>query len=74
MRRKLTITIDEEVYEALHRVAGKRHVSQFIEKLARPHVIFDKNIEASYREMSQDLEREKEASEWSDGLIGDVCC
>ena len=39
MRKKLTITIDEEVYEGLRRVVGPRHISGFIETLARPHVV-----------------------------------
>ncbi len=34
MNRKLTITVSEAVYEGLHRTIGRRHISQFIEKLA----------------------------------------
>jgi len=30
------------------------------------------DIEASYREMAMDEERERVAHEWSEGLIGDV--
>ena len=39
MRKKFTITLDEQVYEALHRVIGGGSISQFIEDLVRPHVI-----------------------------------
>jgi predicted CopG family antitoxin len=39
MKRKLTITVSEAVYEGLHRTIGRRRISQFIEKLARPHVL-----------------------------------
>src|ERR1019366_1748926 len=39
MNRKLTITVSEAVYEGLHRTIGRRRISQFIEKLARPHVV-----------------------------------
>ena len=39
MQKKLTITIDEQVYDGLHRVIGPRKISQFIEGLVRPHVI-----------------------------------
>ena len=39
MHKKLTITVDEEVYESLHRVVGRQRISQFIETLVRPHVI-----------------------------------
>lgn len=39
MHKKLTITLDEKVYEGLHRVIGRRNISRFLEDLARPHVI-----------------------------------
>lgn len=71
MQKKLTITLDEEVYEGLHRVVGRRRISQFLERLARPHVV-DKDLEAAYREMAQDETREADALEWSEGIIGDV--
>jgi predicted CopG family antitoxin len=72
MKRKLTITVSEAVYEGLHRNIGRRRISQFIEKLARPHVV-PLDIEASYREMAADQAREQQALEWSEGLIGDAC-
>lgn len=71
MNRKLTITIDEEVYDGLYRRIGKRKISRFLESLARPHVI-DEDLEAAYRDMAADEVREAEAEEWSEGLVGDV--
>jgi predicted CopG family antitoxin len=71
MNRKLTITVSEAVYEGLHRTIGRRRISQFIEKLARPHVV-RQDMEASYRGMAADEAREQEALEWSEGLIGDA--
>jgi predicted CopG family antitoxin len=68
MNRKLTITVSEAVYEGLHRTIGRRRISQFIERLARPHVV-SQDIEASYRDMAADRAREQEALEWSEGLI-----
>jgi hypothetical protein len=68
--RKLTITLSEAVYEGLHRTVGRRRISQFIEKLARPHVVPD-DMEASYRDMAADQVREREALEWSEGVISD---
>lgn len=50
---------------------GRRRISQFIEKLARPHVV-PAEIEAAYREMAADRAREQEALEWSEGLIADA--
>ena len=71
MHKKLTITLDEKVYSALHRVIGRGSISRFIEDLVRPHVI-DQDLEAAYREMAQDLSREAEAFEWAEATIGDV--
>ncbi|OYV96518.1 MAG: addiction module antitoxin [Planctomycetia bacterium 21-64-5] len=71
MQRKLTITIDQRVYEGLHAVVGRRRISGFIESLVRPHVV-GKDLEAGYREMARDEAREAEADEWAEGLVGDV--
>ncbi len=71
MTRKLTITLSEEVYEGLHRTIGRRRISRFLEKLARPHVL-SPDLETAYREMASDKEREDEAHAWSEGVIGDV--
>ena len=70
MQKKLTITIDEQVYQGLYRVVGPGKISQFIEKLIRPHVI-ESDLEAAYAKMAEDKEREEGAYEWSEGLIGD---
>ena len=71
MRKKLTITIDESVYEGLHAVVGRRRISRFVEDLVRPYVIHQA-LDAAYRDMAQDEEREAEALEWAEATIGDV--
>ncbi len=71
MRKKLTVTIDEKVYEAMHRVIGRGSISRFIEDLVRPQVM-ELDLEANYRDMAKDEEHEKEALEWAEALIGDV--
>jgi len=71
MRRKLTITVDERVYEGLHRVVGQRRISGFIESLVRPHVL-DDDMAAAYSAMAQDEARETEALEWADATVLDV--
>lgn len=71
MQKKLTITINEEVYAGLHSVIGRRNISQFIESLVRPHVV-NKDLEAAYQRMGQDEARETEALEWIDGTIGEI--
>ena len=71
MRKKLTITVDERVYEGLHKVVGRRRISRFIEDLVRPYVL-RQDLEAAYQQMGQDEVREAEALEWSEATIGDV--
>lgn len=71
MQRKLTITVDDEVYAGLHAVIGRRRISRFLNDLARPHVT-GRHVEDGYRAMAADSEREREAVEWCEGLIGDV--
>ncbi|MGH8566710.1 MAG: addiction module antitoxin [Gammaproteobacteria bacterium] len=71
MQKKLTISIDEAVYEGLHRVIGRRNISRFLEGLARPHIL-PAAIDEAYRQMAADEARETEAAEWVEGLVGDV--
>jgi hypothetical protein len=71
MQKKLTITLDERVYEGLHRVVGRRRISRFLESLARPHVI-GRDLEAAYRQMAREEAREAEALEWAEATVGDV--
>ena len=69
MSKKLTITLDEAVYDGLYRVVGPRRISRFIERLVRPHVL---DLDAAYAAMAEDEDREAEALEWSESLVGDV--
>lgn len=70
MQKKLTITIDEMVYNNLHIVIGKRKISKFIENLVKPY-IKETGLKLAYQEMNKDVIREKEATEWTEGLISD---
>ena len=71
MHKKLTITLDERIYYALHKNVGRGSISQFIEDLVRPHVM-EEDLESAYQEMAKDEERELEALEWVEATIGDV--
>ena len=71
MQKKLTITIDEQVYEGLYRIVGRRRISRFIEDLVRPHVLYP-DLEAAYEEMARDEQRERAALEWTEVTIGDI--
>ena len=71
MRRKLTITVDAEVYEGLRPVIGRRRISRFLNDLARPHVV-GQDLAAGYAAMAADQARETTADAWSEGLAVDV--
>jgi hypothetical protein len=71
MHKKMTITLDQAVYEELYRVVGRRRISQFIENLIRPYVL-DSLLDDEYRAMAADQVREAEAIEWCNALAGDV--
>ena len=71
MLKKLTITIDAEVYDGLHHVVGRRRISRFLNDLARPHVV-GRDLAAGYAAMAADEGREAAAEAWTEGLIGDV--
>jgi predicted CopG family antitoxin len=71
MHKKMTITLDEAVYEGLYRRVGRRKMSQFIEDLLRPHVL-DTSLDDGYRAMATDTQRETEAMQWCNALAGDM--
>jgi siroheme synthase (precorrin-2 oxidase/ferrochelatase) len=71
MSKKLTITVDEEVYQGLHRVIGRRRISRFLNDLARPHVVGPDMADA-YEAMAADERREHDAAEWVESLTADV--
>ena len=71
MHKKLTITMDERVYDGLHRVVGRGNIRHFIEALVRPKVL-DADVEEGYRDMARDEARETEAVEWADSTLGDA--
>jgi predicted CopG family antitoxin len=71
MSKKLTITVEDEVYEGLHSVIGRRRISRFLNDLARPHVL-QRNLAEGYRAMAADEEREREATEWVENLAVDI--
>jgi hypothetical protein len=67
VQKKLTITVDAEVYEGLHAVIGRRRISRFLNDLARP-LVFGQNLRAGYAAMAADEEREQQANAWTEGL------
>ncbi|OGO19861.1 MAG: hypothetical protein A2144_04645 [Chloroflexi bacterium RBG_16_50_9] len=71
VQKKLTVTVDAEVYEGLHKTIGRRKISKFIEELVRPHVVRP-DLESAYAEMAKDRRREKEALEWAEVTFKDA--
>ncbi len=71
MHKKLTLTIDEQVLDGLHKIVGRGNISQFVENLVRPHVL-DADVEEGYREMARDEARETEAHAWAEETTGDA--
>ncbi|MEI7635845.1 MAG: hypothetical protein WCJ37_00945 [Syntrophus sp. (in: bacteria)] len=65
MQKKLTITVDEEVYSGLHKVIGPRKISRFIQDIVRPYVVHSR-YESAYAEMANNKNRENEALEWAE--------
>jgi hypothetical protein len=46
-------------------------ISRFIQGLVRPYMV-PADMEAAYRKMAQDSDREAEALEWAEATIGEV--
>ena len=64
MQKKLTLMIDQEVYDGLQRVVGPRKISRFVEDLVRPHVL--------EQDLYADTVREAEALDWAESTFGDA--
>jgi len=71
MQKKLTITLDEEVYAGLRKTIGPGKISKFVEDLVRPHVVRP-NLESEYSQMSEDKKREAEALDWAEVAFRDM--
>jgi hypothetical protein len=71
MQKKLTITIDEEVYKGLRKYIGPRKISRFVQEIVRPHVVRP-DYESAYSEMAKDKNRENEALEWAENTFKDM--
>lgn len=72
MTKQLTVTLDEDIYEGLHRLAGPTGVGRFIESLVRPRLPVS-TLDGAYEQMAADESREAEASEWVEAIVGDAC-
>lgn len=68
--KKITISVEENVYEGLHTFIGQGKISHFINELVKPHIIAAE-LDKVYQAMAKDTSREKAADEWTENLVGD---
>ncbi|MCL5276348.1 MAG: hypothetical protein M1517_00970 [Deltaproteobacteria bacterium] len=71
MHKKLTITMDKEVYENFHKIIAPRKISKFIETIVRPPIV-PINLESAYARMAKDKKREEKATEWAETTFKDI--
>jgi hypothetical protein len=71
MVRKLTITVDEDVYVGLKAKVGARRISRFLNDLAKP-LVSEAALLEGYRQMAADSVEEAEAAEWVNDLLADA--
>ncbi len=69
--KKITILLDNDVYQGLCECAGKGNIGKFISRVVRPYVFGKKTLADEYKEMAKNEKREKEALLWSENLIKD---
>jgi len=67
---KTHITVSKAVYEGLHRTIGRRRISQFIDKLARP-TSCRKTWKPRTGTWPPTRRANGEALDWSEGVISD---
>jgi hypothetical protein len=69
MIRQMTISVEEDVYDALAPLIAQHRLDDYISNLVRSHGGEDSSEEA-YKAMAADIEREKEALEWCNASFG----
>jgi hypothetical protein len=81
MQKTITITldVDKNVYVKLAEQAGNEDLEHFLANMLRERIAIltgvyqtEAELEAGYREMAADEERERKAREWSEALIGET--
>ena len=69
-KKKVTLMLDEQVYDALRAKVGGRGIGAYLSQLARPYVV-ENDIEAGYKAMAEDEAYETEAREWIEGTLSE---
>ncbi len=71
MQHKVTISIDDDEYKNLRKLAGRKRIEYVVKDIVRQRVVRE-NLEDAYKAMARDEKREQEAHEWSEATIQDV--
>jgi len=83
MLNKTNVPIDSGIYQMVVTAVGADRVGEFLENLAKSVIPValpykqdqwpsNDELAAAYTAMSADEEREREAHEWTEALVGDV--
>jgi len=67
-KKKVTLMLDADVYEAIKRKVGARKMGEYISQVTRPQVV-ESDLAAGYAAMAADVQYSKEANEWIDGTL-----
>ena len=70
MLRKMTISVEDNVYNTLRPIADAQKINEYLTELIRPP-LSAAALEAGYKAMAADADHEREAQEWCNALIGD---
>lgn len=71
MPRKLTILLDDQIYERLHASAGRRRVGRYVEQLVRDRLLHE-DLDGAYAALAADEQREADALAWAEATLEDV--
>ena len=69
--KKLTILVDADMHRTLVRKVGRGNIGRFLTDAAKPLLATHISLREGYAAMAADDVREKEALEWSEGLLRD---
>ena len=69
-KKKVTLMLDEQVYNALRKKVGGRGIGAYLSQLARPYVV-ESDVEAGYKAMAEDEAYEVQAKEWIEGTLSE---
>ncbi len=71
MRKTLTITLEETLYNQREKLTGSDNIGQPIESLVT-FQLSELDLAKAYQELAADEAREAKAVEWSEAMIGDI--